>query len=153
MIKLNNKGFTLVEVLAVVVILSTLMAIMVPSANYLIEKNKEENYIELQNSLIQATKTLFSDYRYEVSISGSCNNATEEKNVLKIGDYTLTNSKVPINILIQENNISVNKDGNIVNPKNKTQTLDLNASYVLVKYQCKNKDFHYELKNDSIKWK
>ena len=40
---LNNKGFTLIEVLAVIVILSILMAIMVPSVGNIMKKNKEDN--------------------------------------------------------------------------------------------------------------
>lgn len=150
--KMNNKGFTLVEVIAVVVILSTLMAIMVPSVNYLIKKNKENNYQEIQNSLIQATKTLFSDYRYEVSLDGSCGNLTDKKDILKVGNHVLTDSKVPIEILVQESNIKVDKNGNIINPLNKQQRLNLESSYVLVKYQCETKDFSYELESDSLIW-
>ena len=40
---LNNKGFTLIEVLAVIVILSILMAIMVPSVGNIIQKNRKSN--------------------------------------------------------------------------------------------------------------
>lgn len=151
--KLNNKGFTLVEVLAVVVILSVLLAIMVPSVNHLISKNKENNYKDFENGLLQATKVLLSDYRYEISISGSCSNESEEKDVLKIGEYALSNSKLTIRSLVEENNISTDVDGNIHNPKNKEQTLDLDSSYVLVKYQCKNKDYRYELMTDSLIWR
>lgn len=157
--RLDNKGFTLIEVLAVIVILAVLMAIMVPSTNYLINMNKENNYNDLKKSLVQATKVLFSDYRYEVSIDGSCNSASEEKEILKVGEYSLTYSKVPVSVLIEENNVSVNQDGNIVNPRNSEEILDLDSSYVLVKYQCSTKDFRYEIEdkenpeNDYLEWK
>lgn len=150
--KMNQKGFTLVEVIAVVVILSTLMVIMVPSVNYLINKNKKNNYQEIQDNLVQATKILFSDYRYEVSINGSCSDSTDELNVSAVGDYSLTDSKVPIQILVQEGNIKIDKNGNIINPLNKQQTLNLDTSYVLVKYQCETKNFRYELANDNLIW-
>lgn len=151
--KMNNKGFTLVEVLAVVVILSVLLAIMVPSVNHLIDKNKENNYKDFENGILQATKVLLSDYRYEISISGSCSNDSEMKNVLRIGNYNLTNSKLTIRSLVEENNISTDSEGNIHNPKDKGKVLDLDSSYILVKYQCKNKDFSYELMSDSLVWR
>ena len=150
--KLNNRGFTLIEVIAVVVILATLLAIMVPSVNHLITKNQEDNYQEFKDGLIQSTKILFSDYRYKVSIDGVCADDSEEKNVLKVAFYTLTNSRVPIQALVNENYISTDLYGNIYNPKNKKQMLYLTNSYVLVKYQCKNKDFSYQLMDDSLVW-
>lgn len=152
--KMNNKGFTLIEVLAVIVILSVLTAIMVPSVNYIINMNKENNYEDLKSGFIQATKVLFSDYRYEVSVIGSCDSLDEQKEleISSVGDYNLTNligaSRVPIQVLVDENNVSVNQAGNIVDPRNTKQVLDLNESYILVKYQCKTKDFRYEIEKD-----
>lgn len=154
--KLNNKGYTLIELMAVVVILSVLTAIMVPSVNYLINMNKENNYKDLKSNLIHATKVLFSDYRYEVTLENThCADSTEEKSILKIGSHELTDSKVPIQVLVDENNISVDKDGQIWNPLDKTKKLDLAASYVLVKYQCGSKDFRYEIETgttDYLTW-
>ena len=159
--KLNNKGFTLIEVLAVVVILSVLIAIMVPSVNHLIEKNKEDNYQSLKSGMIQATKVLFSDYRYEVSVNGSCSDLVTELDIQKVGSYILANpSKIPIHVLVDEENITTDQDGNIFNPKDKTKKLDLDESYVLVKYQCDTKDFRYQIEEtkdgeivDYLKWK
>ena len=158
--RLNNKGFTLIEVLAVVVILSVLTAIMVPSVNYLIDMNKENNYNDMRDGFIQATKVLFSDYRYEVAIDGTCSSNSDERNILKVGDYTLTGSKVPIQVLVNENNVTVNESGNIVDPRDTEKILDLNNSYVLVKYQCNKKDFRYEIEveqngvvTDYLVWK
>lgn len=151
--KLNNKGFTLVEVLAVVVILSVLLAIMVPNVNHLIDQNKENNYKDFENGLIQATKVLLSDYRYKISIDGSCSNDSEEKNVLRVGEYYLQDSKLKILYLVEENNISTDSEGNIHNPKDKEKVLDLDSSYILVKYQCKTKDYRYELMSDSLAWR
>ena len=68
---LNNKGFTLIEVLAVIVILSILMAIMVPSVGNIMKKNKEDNYQNLKDSIISAAKIYISDNRYQITV-GSC---------------------------------------------------------------------------------
>lgn len=154
--KLNNKGFTLIEVLAVVVILSVLIAIMVPSVNHLIKKNENNNYQSLKDSIVQATKVLFSDYRYEVVIDGSCSDvAGPELDISKVGDYNLTErlgvSKIPVQILVDVDNIAT-KNGNIFNPMDKTKKLNLDESYVLVKYQCDTKDFRYQLEEDYLVW-
>mgnify|MGYP003300559440 CR=1 FL=1 len=145
--KMNNKGFTLVEVLAVLVILSILIAIMVPSVNYLINMNKENNYKDLKNSIVQATKVLFSDYRYEISIEGNCDNDSDGKlNVLKIGEYNLLGgSRLPVTHLISENNISLDANGFIENPLNSNQVLNPDASVIIVQYQCDTKDFIYTI--------
>ena len=41
---MNNKGFTLVEILAVVIILGILITIMIPSVTHLLKENEERNY-------------------------------------------------------------------------------------------------------------
>ena len=150
--KLNNKGFTLIEVLAVVVILSVLAAIMVPSVNYIINQNKENNYENLKNSIISAAKIYLSDNRYEISINKLCSNATEKITITSINGKNLTNSKLPIKWLVDSKSLSTNSDGDIINPSNKNKKLNLDDSYVLVKYQCSNKDYTYTLEDDYLKW-
>lgn len=154
--KLNNKGFTLVEVLAVVVILSVLVAIMVPSVNQLINKNKENNYEQLENSIIQSAKIYLSDNRYNINIERICTSSTEEINVSSINGVEI-NNKLPIKLLVEGNDLSTTTDdaGNkiIINPKDNNQILDLTNSYVLIKYQCSKKDYSYTLETNSLKWK
>lgn len=53
----NNKGFTLVEVLATVTIMAILMLIAVPSIVNLIEKNKEKSYINDAKKLVALAKS------------------------------------------------------------------------------------------------
>lgn len=156
--KLNKKGFTLIEMLAVVIILSTLMAIMVPSVNYLIEKNKENNYNDVKNSILSAAKMYVSDYRYEIVIDdGICTeeekNNNAKKNITSIGigtDSGLTDSHLIIGKIVD--NIKTNEDGEIINPKNTNQKLNLNDSYVLIQYNCKSKDYSYTLEENSLQW-
>ena len=71
--RFDNKGFTLVEVLAVIVILGVLMAIMIPNVGNIIQKNKSDSYDSLKKSLVAAAKVYISDNRYEITIdSDSC---------------------------------------------------------------------------------
>lgn len=153
---LNNKGFTLIEVLAVVVILSILVTIMVPNVNQFIIKNKKDNYENLKEGILQSAKIYLSDNRYEITLERKCNNTTEEINITHIKGIEI-NSKLPIELLINSKDLSTTTDENgnaiIINPTDESQILDLTNSYVLVKYQCSNKDYNYTLEEDSLKWK
>ncbi len=143
--KLNNKGFTLVEVLAVIVILSILMAIMVPSVSNILKKNRENNYKDLKSSIVSAAKVYLSDNRYEVTISSCINN---KANITSINDIALIDSKLKIKTLVDAGNLKTTSAGKILNPKDKT-SLDLNNSYIIVRYLCNKKSFEYELENNN----
>lgn len=152
--KFNQKGFTLIEMLAVVVILSILMAIMIPSVNHLITRNQENDYANLKKAMISGAKIYLSDYRYDISVSGTCNHDDEVKNISSIGDdLVLVNSKLPIQILVNSGNIKTNQDGNVKDPRNTTRLLDLEKSYVLVQYVCKTQEFSYRLEDNYLVWK
>ena len=148
--KLNNKGFTLIELLAVIVILSILMSIMVPSVGNIIQKNKEDNYQSLKDSIISAAKIYISDNSYQITI-GNCNSPSDKVAILSINNMTLTESKIPIQILADAGNLKTTSEGKIINPKDK-KNLNLNSSYVVVKYQCDKKEYEYQLEERNLKW-
>ena len=146
--KINNKGFTLIELLASIVILSILIAIMVPSVNYLIEKNKNDNYETLKTSIISAAKVYLSDNRYNITLnydSELCGSGESEEKIATINEITLNDSKLPIKWLVDSKTLRTNNDGNIISPLNKNEKLNLSNSYVLVKYQCSIKDYTYAI--------
>ena len=147
---LNNKGFTLIEVLAVIVILSILMAIMVPSVGNIMKKNKADNYQNLEDSIISAAKIYISDNRYQITV-GSCTTQNAKVDVLSINDQALSSSKLPISFFVDAGNLKTTSDGKIVNPKDK-KSLNLNSSYVVVKYQCDKKEYEYQLKENFLQW-
>ena len=146
---LNNKGFTLIEVLAVIVILSILMAIMVPSVGNIMKKNKEDNYQNLKDSIISAAKIYISDNRYQITV-GNCDDSNKA-DIESINNVTLTDSKITIQTLATAGNLKTTSDGKILNPKDKT-SLNLGNSYVVVKYQCDKKDYEYQLKENFLQW-
>lgn len=153
---MNDKGFTLIEMLAVVIILAILTMIMVPTVNTIITKSQEENYKNLKNSILSAAKVYLSDNRYEVVVAGTCDSSSADKNIgLSIGESEIIddeNSKLFIKVLVDAGDIKTNAQGQIINPKNKNQILDLNGSYVRVKYSCQKKDFNYILEDEYLKW-
>lgn len=61
--KVNNKGFSLLEVLAVIIILSALSMVIVPNIMTYIEKSKDEYIYNLKNSIILTTKDFYANNR------------------------------------------------------------------------------------------
>lgn len=139
---LNNKGFTLVEILAVVVILGVLMAFMYPNVTRLINKNKAESLEQLKLLIESAAKIYISDYRYNISVNGN--------NITKINNRSITNNKVLVSYLIEEGALKVTDKGNIHNPQNTNDCLNTDSSYIEVKYNSTLKDFEYG--NISLTW-
>ncbi len=138
--KLNNKGFSLVEVLAVVVILGVIATIMIPTIGSVINQNKEDNYKNLEKTIFNAAKLYISDNRYDIVLGGSCSENDGIREITKIGDKNLENGQINIKILLEEKYLSSNK---IINPKNSDEELNLDNSYVVVKYNCNKRQYDY----------
>ena len=150
--RLNNKGFTLVEMLAVVVILGILATIMVSTATNFIKDNKEKQYKNLEKSVLSAAKVYISDYRYDIELDPNtkCNNVNDKRSIKSIntdnGVDTLNESQIKLQMLVNDGDLSTNKDNKIINPKNDKE-INQNSSYIVVKYSCKTKDYVFgELK-------
>ena len=61
--KMNNKGFTLVELLAVVVILLAISVIAISSISAAMERQKEKQKTETQKIIISHAKNYFDDHK------------------------------------------------------------------------------------------
>lgn len=59
--KINKKGFTLTEILAVIAILGVILAIAVPSYNSLSKKFEKEYYEKLEGSVLAAAKSYYKE--------------------------------------------------------------------------------------------
>jgi len=59
----NKKGFTLVELLAVIIVLSLILAIAVPSVNKYLKASKEKAYEVQINNMLEAAETYANTYR------------------------------------------------------------------------------------------
>lgn len=148
--KLNKKGFTLVEVLAVIIILSVLMAIMIPTVNHIINKNDNDSYEKLKEGIVNATKVYISDNRYNITLSGPCENDDTELSIQQIGEALIDENGIRIKALIDKKYLKTKK-GEIINPETK-KTLIKEESYIKVKYSCKTREYVYDLKDESLKW-
>ena len=60
----NNKGYTLIELIATIALLAIIAVISFVSVNGVIKKNKIENCHTVVNSITTATNEYVSDYRY-----------------------------------------------------------------------------------------
>ena len=147
--RLNNKGFTLVEMLAVVVILGILATIMVSTATNFIKDNKEKQYKNLKKFILSAAKVYISDYRYDITLDPStvCGSGVTERPISSIntksGVVNLDRSEITLKMLVEDDDLSTNKDGKIINPENDKE-INLDNSFIEVKYSCKTKDYIFK---------
>ena len=58
--RINKKGFTLVELLAVIVIMGILMMVAIPSISRVIENSRKDTFVDIAKSYANATKTLWT---------------------------------------------------------------------------------------------
>lgn len=137
---INNKGFTLVEMLAVVVILGILATIMVPTVTTVIKKNKSDNYENLKKSVISAVKMYISDNRYDITLDNQvCGGDVKYREIQKIGEETISESRIKIDKLVINNYLT---DGEMLGSNG--NRINKNESYIVVKYNCSKKDYEYK---------
>lgn len=119
---MNNRGFTLIELLAVITILAMLMAIVAPSVTNLVKRNKQDACLSLKTSIISATDSYVSDYKYDSSV------------------VTGNNFNVYVSVLIDKKYLS----NTIKNPLINNDTTDYSNDYVEVSYDSVSKLFNFE---------
>lgn len=115
---INDKGFTLVEILAVITILSLLMVFVVPNFLSLLNKSKAST-IDIQKQMIISAARLYVE---------DCNNL-QNKNVTC--NFTVTDEKTIINL----NDLISN--GYINEVKNKDKTCNATITVKDEKYSVK----------------
>lgn len=91
----NNKGFTLIEVLAVIIIIAVLALITIPNINRLIEDSKKRNFISDAKTYINIFRTGISSREYVTEDGAVCS-------IPKAGYY----NAIELNQLSSENGTS-----------------------------------------------
>ena len=64
--KVNKKGFTLIELIVTIMLLAIIVLIALPSINGILDKNEKNNCNSLKRSIVEAAKLYASDNRYEI---------------------------------------------------------------------------------------
>ena len=80
MLKKNNKGFTMVEILGAVVIIGVLTLIAVPAVSKMMKQFREDYYMSLEDTITSSAKEFFTDnriYRPEGLLRSSYVNVSE----------------------------------------------------------------------------
>ena len=127
----NRRGFTLVELMAVIAILAIILVIVVPKVFRSISESKKRACNIQMNYIIDAAATYFTKYRYNETDSGI---TYDEQYKSEDGvDITLT----------MLNNASLLK-GTINNPVDDKE-LGLDTTKVNIKYNSSEEQFIYKI--------
>lgn len=121
----NNKGFTLVELLAVIVVLAIVATIVVTSAYSLVKSNRDEQYSILISEIEQATKLYLND-NFENYVIGKEYNSLAIK---FLADNSCDKTYIQLKTLVDNNYI---KESVLVDPRD-SRNIDTNK-YVYVYY-------------------
>ena len=125
---MNRRGFTLVETIIAVAIMSLLVLILIPNVLVLIDKNNEKSCNTLIDNIESATKIYVTNNKYKLGFK--CNEI----------------NKISLNTLVTSGDLKLDNTGKIKNPLNDTILYPNNENvYVNVTYNCNNKEFIYEV--------
>ncbi len=116
---MNRRGFTLIEVILVIVIIAILSLILIPNVMLFVDKNNVSMCEKLKDNIISSTKMYVNENKYELGFD--CN-----------GVKTIT-----FQTLIDAGKIT----GPITNPITKEQ---VNGTVTVI-YNCDSKIFSYEV--------
>lgn len=153
---LNNKGFTLVEVLTVMVLITILGVIAVPNVLDTINNSKDKSYQIQVKNIVTASESLYEELEYTQSeiYYYDLNGKTDEP--LKITDNTITiNLQTLIsNGFLKGSNNPDNSDENknkerIINVKNNIDIGDCQISITKIVEIENNYKVSYIIENNS----
>ena len=106
----NNKGFTLVELIATVTIMLLITTIAIPTSMHFINKGKQNQYDQVRLEIEQAADKYYKQHKDSISFSGT---------TASISLTNLTN-------LIDDQ--FKNETGKIIDPRNKEKCLTGNVT-------------------------
>ena len=128
-IVMNKKGFTLIEVIMVIAIITILSLILIPNVMVLINENKKRSCEKMIDNIESAAKMYVNQNKYELGFD------CDDKNKTK---------GITLETLVDAGYLG----GELVNPINKIKIdLDNKENKVSVTYNCKVKGFKYKVNN------
>lgn len=120
---MNRKGFTLIEVIMVIAIITILSLILIPNVMVLINENKKRSCEKMIDNIESAAKMYVNQNKYELGFDCNKTKGIKLKTLVDAGYL----------------------GGELVNPINKEE-ISL-ESKVLVTYDCSVKGFKYKVNN------
>lgn len=135
---MNNKGFTLIEMIMVIAILAMLAVLTTPNVIKMINKNKVDNYNSVIDSVVKACDLYTSDNRYELNFNGTCS-----------ADYEATptvSTSITLQDLVNSKDISTPIRNECTN-----EELSYDTIKITITLDCKTKNFSYKIEDTSNK--
>lgn len=106
----NNKGFTLIELIATIVILALVMGISTYSISAIIKNSKEKNYELLINNIKDAAENYYQECKYSNNTGIVCSRDDEGKLITKLESLVTYG-------YLKSNDTDSSSSQKIVNPK------------------------------------
>jgi len=130
-VEVENKGFTLVEILAVIIIISMLVVIAIPASQSIAKKTNEKMYSSKLDIAVQSAK-LWAIDNMECFKNHVCENITPT--ACKVIKENIECYNMTLNILAEEGYYDYDDEANkrIIDPRNKS--LDLNETLLFINY-------------------
>ena len=117
---MNNRGFTLIELIVTILLLSVISVISYVSVTNIIKTGNKKNCLTLVNNIKAASKEYVSDNRYKSDFTSRVNSLTVTINASDLIDGAYLTSPI-INPLNREE----------INPEEITISVELNANYTV----------------------
>lgn len=135
---MNNKGFTLIEMIMVIAILAMLAVLTTPNVIKMINKNKADNYNSVIDSIVSSCDLYVSDNRYELRFNNTCS-----------GDYEATpnvSTSITLKDLVNSKDISTPIRNECTN-----EELNYDTIKITITLDCKTKNFSYKIEDTTNK--
>jgi type IV pilus assembly protein PilA len=96
--KMNNKGFSLVELIVVVLIMAIIAVALAPQVMRWVENSRKSNDIESYNSLVTACNTASTDEAVVTAVKGATGGLTITLSASGVGGTGWSNTALANNI-------------------------------------------------------
>lgn len=137
---MNNKGFTLIEMIMVIAILAMLAVLTTPNVIKMINKNKADNYNSVIDSIVASCDLYTSDNRYNLSFNDTCPTESESSTITEISTF------ITLQDLVNSKDISTPIRNECTN-----EELSYDTIKITITLDCKTKNFSYKIEDTTNK--